>query len=339
MKKIILLLSFFYSLPFLAQNGLIKKHYNREQARQYISHDDLAIVYSEMPKLENSQYKFHIRYIKHSQIVDIYANDSINFKGQVLNHVVSQKKKKDNYISDDFVYQITDINIAYASKMGQIILQEKLYSIPTDSLIKDYNNTWNDCPGIAFEYKIGNSFSKATYNCPGFQDEENPEIVTLTKYYQSVDSILSLSSHWSGFTAKLKKGVAYWDGAMGTMYIPTDKEGWRNKKSEPERRYLKTYKDSIDNYLESLISQADFTEGQHCLGYTLEFSKKGKLKHIDIRDSDMTSKYEARQCKKKIKAIFKNSNLEHLKLEYGFERSIGLSNNGGYIYDTTYYPE
>lgn len=333
MKYTIIFSIFILTLNLHAQNGLMEKRYVSDRKEQSYGSEDDAIFYAGIQKFEKSSYTFHIRYVQQSQIVDLYTNDNINFEAQLLNKIISQKRKKDKYKAENYIYEIVTLNKYDASKIGKLILQNKWYALPPGKQINGYQSEWNDCESLIFKYKRDTIFSKAVYICPESQIYSNAEMISFSDYYHSLDSILSLKTHWINFAKKLKKGVIYWDGAMGTMYIRTNREEAKFKRLEPKLIYLETVKGSINTYLNNLVEKTKFSEDCHCRGYILTFSKNGKLKYIDDKDSDKQSAYESRQCKKKIKSIFKNNDLKHLKLRYDFKRSITLSNNGVYIYD------
>jgi len=133
----------------------------------------------------------------------------------------------------------------------------------------------------------------------------------------------------------------------------TEKQNEAWKKSKPEREYLKSKKDTINNYLISLVKNTNIkSEKINCFeNYDLLFSPKGKLVSLKVYDYDkpklknslgirdyLKDKKEIRNCKNIIKKLFKNSDFSFLDLKSYVRRSISFNLNGNpEITDNTIY--
>ncbi len=322
----------FAYLSNYAQNNLVKVPVAKGDPYNYAQH---------LPDIKNSGYKYYIRYHTLSQITDLYSNDSINFNGQLLNHI----KEVDTKTSEgrNYVYQITHLDADACSKVGYKILKDKLPAIPTDTLITGYNNELNDCAGVNFIFKINETFIKTSYGCPWYQDTSIPQLKLLDENYIYIDSVLKLEEGYNTFTSKLEKGKYYSMGFTG-MYIKTDSEMRAWEKLKNENRYLYSVKDTISNYLRAELNKIHNNKDYiTCFDYNLVFSKKGKLiKTVKFHEPDETFLVrlfdkDYQNCKKKIKRLFKNISLKHLHLKYGFARQISFYEGNFTLSDPTAY--
>ena len=133
-------------------------------------------------------------------------------------------------------------------------------------------------------------------------------------------------------------------------YIMTEKQEEAWKKDKPRRDYLKSIKDTIDNYinfkLDSLQATSNLMKFSCFDSYHLTFSKNGKLKKIWTSPEDnmkigdglsfyIEDKLEIWKCRKKIKKIFKLINLKSFHLRYELYRTFYF--DIGTITDDTIY--
>lgn len=128
-------------------------------------------------------------------------------------------------------------------------------------------------------------------------------------------------------------------------------------KIKPRLDYMKSVKDTIDNYLDSfLVHQKIELRGLHCFSdYHITFGTNGKLKSVETSGQDRPSlkksgglkdyfadRKENRRCKSKVRHILRKTDLDFLHLKYEIYRTITfdvddqiqLRDNTIYIRDT-----
>lgn len=345
MKKAILLIILLITSLLSAQHEL-KKVALREG---FSPHDDVSdsieTMYLRLPPLSKSPSKFHFRYRKVGQIIDIYSNDSITFKGSVLNKIIRLKQGKINgnntSVPEYYIYETVAIDEHDASEIGRLIIKEEMYNIPTDKLLKDWKFNFFDCRGIDFKYKVGDSLFKVHYGCPTGQDTlADLKIKKILNLQNRIDITLHLSESYTAFDKRLERGKWYTNEFYYSMYKLNDKESQSWDKYKPVRDYLASVKDTVDSYIKEQLNDIYVKDDIDCFDdYLLEFSKEGKLKSIKTRDPFFERLFdkEYHQCKRKIKRLFRNINLEHLKLKYEFTREVSFYNNNVTLRDPNIY--
>ncbi len=294
--------------------------------------------------IQKSESRIHIRFIKDCQIVDLQSNNGIDFTGTLINNIIELKKVKTDYGKDldpdKYVYEIINLKEKLSSKIGIQLLAEKVFEIPTDTLIKDWSFNWLDCGSIYFNFRIDNSFSQTEYTCPWNQNDSVIYVKDIKNTYDSITTIFDLKSKFSDFKNKLEKGKYYSNG-FWTTYIMTDKQSKRWEDNKPQRDYLYSIKDTITNYLNIRLNELiKNTSDLDCFDeYYLIFTKNGELKKVSVADTDFDreSKKEFKKCKRFIQATFEKIKLDFVDPKYEFTRKIGFWNNKVNVYDPTKY--
>ena len=232
----------------------MRKNLNEEIGSTYLTKFNQAEFYFDLLPLENSEYNFHFRYIKSGQVIDLYSKDKLSFSGQIINFIQETKEVKTEYgyNAEPINYVFNKVKIAHtsATKLGKYILKEKTNEIPTDSLISKWNFNWLDCGALKFKYKLADKISNQTYTCAQNQNDSIAYVVDIKNLKDMLSNDLELKSSFDNFTNELPKGASYKIDDWITMFKLSDKQlEWREK-NKPMRDYLKTVKDTIDNYLE-----------------------------------------------------------------------------------------
>ena len=329
MKYTIFILALLVNINLFSQNNLLTSNLDFDF--------DQSII-------KDSESKIHIRFIKDCQIVDLQSNNGTDFTGSLINKIVELKKVKTDYGKDlephRYIYEIISLNEKASSKIGSQLLAEKVFKIPTDTLIKDWNFNWLDCGSIYFYFKIDNTVNSTEYTCPWSQNDSVIYVNEIKITYDSITSILELKNEFSVFKNKLKKGKSYSNG-FWIMYVMTNKQSKRWEDSKPQRDYLYSIKDTITNYLKIKLNESikNPTDLDCFDEYYLTFNKKGKLKKVSVTETDFDreSRMEFKKCKKFIKATFKEITIDFVVLKYEFTRKIGIWNNKVNVSDPTRY--
>lgn len=329
MKYPIFILATLLSINLFSQNNLLTSNLDFDFNQSII---------------QNSESKIHIRFIKDCQIVDLQSNNGRDFTGTLINKIIELKKIKTDYGKDfgpdKYIYEKLELNDKSVSKIGHQLLAEKIFEIPTDTLIKGWNFNWLDCGSIYFNFKIDNSFTSTEYTCPWSQNDSVIYVEKVKNSFDSIMAILDLKSKFSDFKNKLEKGKYYSNG-FWTMYIMTDKQSKKWEDSKPQRDYLYSIKDTITNFLKIRLNEIiKKPEDLDCFDeYYLNFTKKGELKTVSIIETDLgrESKKEFKKCKRIIQAAFEKIKIDFVDPKYEFTRKIEFWNDKINVYDPTRY--
>jgi len=176
-----------------------------------------------LPKLKISNYKIHFRFNFYSAVIDVYSNDSISYEGLILNQVYKMKSIKPegqefpSLVPDQYVYEITQLDKEFATKIGRMVFKAKIYTIPSTREINKWSENWSDCGGVNFQFKIGEHITEAAYKCPWEQTDEKAETKTLQRFFEIVRANLYQYKYYEIFQSKLERDKSYSDGVF-TFY-------------------------------------------------------------------------------------------------------------------------
>lgn len=333
------------SISSFSQQEFERKKLNDKYSWNNSTQDERNEYYFGIKPVKSSKSEYHFRYKKSNQIIDLQSENGINFKGQIINLIQENKEVKTDYGKDsrafNYIFERKEIPSSEASKAGQLILNQKSYSIPTDSLINNWSFSWMDCGAIKFDYKVKTNFYQKTYTCARNQKDSLEFVIEIKKLTDSLSQILELKKSYDDFNSRLPKGKYYTIGGWIIMYIMTEKqsEGWRNGK--PIRDYKKSIKDTIDNYLELKLNELipNSTELNCYDDYSLTFSKKGKLKSMKVNMGFLERMFDNdyKKCRRILKKAFRKIKIDFIDPKYEFYRNLRFGQKEIYIYDPTVY--
>jgi hypothetical protein len=347
MKSILLILSFLTFSSVYGQTGLTS--YSADLPMK----DSLEVY---LVEIEKSDYVFYFRLLLSGQAVEIYSRDNQNYEGRIINSVKEYNQIK---IDDDYRTQATklytekvSIDSSKATSLAQKIIESGQILIPTDTLIDTWTRWYLHCGSLNFEIKNDGKYFEQSFHCPWSQPDSVEFKDVILSNYDLLKQELKLDSIYQGFWSQLPKGKTYSRSGYGMTYIMTDEQEAAWNKDRPRRDYLKSIKDTVDNYIKTKLreiqSTTDSTESP-CYSASLTFDTKGMLKKIEtskydrMKLSDGLSWYiediiENRKCKKSIKRIFRTINLSSFNLEYNVYRTFyNFSGNEWTIVDDTIY--
>ena len=225
--------------------------------------------------------------------------------------------------------------------------------IPTDTLITSWERNFLHCNNLVFQFNFNGKYTKQTFHCPWGQKDSVEYNNIVLDNYQTLKSTFQLDSLYDSFEGKLPKGKTYSRDGYRMMFLMTDQQSENWRKSQPQRDFMKSVKDTVDNYLNAeLKKQKVELNGIDCFeDYRLTFGENGKLKKIRLSHYNkpklknslglgdfIADKTEIRKCKRKIKQLFSDIDLGFLKLETEIYRtlSFGLKNEIQLRDDTIY---
>jgi hypothetical protein len=340
-KTTLLIISILIGLNSYSQKELQSVKLSDEYSWRNHSQSELNEFYFKIQPIKNSMYKYHFRHQRDGQIIDVYSENGESFSGELINLITEYRDIKTDYgkdsKADSYIFENVKLNNDSATKFGNLILSQKFYSIPTDTLIAGWDFGWFDCGAISYSFKINNEFRFSEYTCHWQQNDSINYVPVIKSMYDTISQILDLQIRYSEFESKLEKGKTYSKDGFIMKYIMTERQSSAFQKSKPQREYLKSVKDTIDNYLKSEIAKQKIQyNGIDCFeDYQLIFNVNGSLEKVKVSDYDkpklsdgldfyFEDKREIRKCKKMIKQIFKEIDLSSFNLKYKIYRTLSF---------------
>ncbi|MUV05420.1 hypothetical protein GN157_17030 [Flavobacterium rakeshii] len=257
-------------------------------------------------------------------------------------NVAAQIKNRKGYdYNYDYCFEKLQLKDSIATSAGKLILN-KIYSSPNSNDIEQWEHNWLDCGRSHFNLKQVDEYKTKKYSCYTQQPSTVKDIANIKSAISQLDSTInSQEDFFSNFRNKLEKGKSYYLG-FSIMYKMSEKETQQLEENKPQREYLFSMKEQIDNSLkEQLYEIYDGAYFNECYcNYTFSFSKKGKLKSLKANHENFISRLfnkDKRKHYKEAKKLLKKLNLSDLKLRHGFTRSIHFYEKGYNIHDYTIY--
>lgn len=347
MKNSILLILFFTSNLIHAQTSLTSYSVNLPMNDSF----NIKLI-----DIEKSNIPFYFRLFLNGQTVDIFSYDNEVYHGEIINSIKQYEQVKvDGHYYSVAIQLFTnkiEIDSLSAKSIAQKIISTKQFYIPTDSLIPNWEKRFLHCGSIIFEMKMNGKYIKQSFHCPWSQNDSLEFKEIIVSNYKLLKQGLKLDSIYGEFTSQLPKGRTYSRSGYGMMYIMTTKEEVAWEKDRPRREYLKSMKDTIDNYLNmklNILESSNSKTKYSCYdGYYLTFGKDGKLKNIWTHPSDVTlsdglsefinDRREKRKCYRNVKEIFKKVNLCDFELKQPVYRTFYIKLGTDFmIVDNTIY--
>jgi len=357
MKKLLLTSILFLSiLGLFGQTSKLRKKKLRDKYswENNFTLSEINNFYFKLRPIQSSLYKTHIRIEYLSQVVDLYSKDSLHFEGFLTNIITKYPKDEDVKMNSSKGYAYYFEKIALNSEKAKLVVQ-KLYetqqpTIPTDSLIPHWNDSYTHCSTLTFEYKIQEKYHKQEYSCLQVQDADSvayKEVILSNLKF--IKKELNLDTLYNTFKNKLPRGKSYSRNGYFIMYIQTKEEYQAYLKSIPQLKYLNPLRDTITNFIKSELAKLNIEKIKLNNDYALSvsFDKQGNVESVkpvyerrDDRVSYFKRKKDLKVCKQKFTEIFKKVPVANLKLEYGFSRVFHISNEFkiGSINDDAFYP-
>lgn len=334
-----------FSFNLSAQIELEKVEIKDEYSWRTHSQEKLNEYYFNLNPISNSSFKYHFRFDKEGQLIDLFSDNGNTFKGRIINHIYEYKQVKGEYgkesIINNYVFEQKEIDDSLSSEIGKYLIEKKVYTIPTDSLIPNWNFFWLHCGAITLESKIDSQTFLSSFICHWNQEDSIKHIFQIKEANEKINEILELEKSYSVFKVKLERGKTYSSDGYMLQYFLTEKQQKRRNRGEPKREYLKSISDTITNHLEnrinSLISNPNTLD---CFDeYYIIFSKRGKFKKLKFntkfRERFFDKEYQ--KCRRIIKRAMKEIKIDFVNPKYEFVRKISFYKDEINVYDPTIY--
>ena len=223
-KTAFVILLIFIGLSSYSQNKVQSVKLSNKYPLRNHSQPELNKYYFGIKPIEHSEFRYYFRHQRDGQIIDIYSKNGRNFSGELINSIIEYKDIKTFYgidsKADKYIYERVQLNKENATEIGKLILKQRPYLIPTDTLIKGWNFGWLDCGGIYFSYKIDTNYQDSQYTCLWNQSDSIKYVITLKTLYDTISQILNLQQKYSRFESKLGKGKSYSKNGFEMIYLP-----------------------------------------------------------------------------------------------------------------------
>lgn len=341
------------------ENGLRTKLIDENYSWNTATAEQLDSFYFDLQSIQTTKFKAHFRISLTGQTIDFFSSDNVKFRGKLTNYIteyITVKNKDSDYDQSkehQYVFEQIDLEQTKVDKIVEKLLKTGQLEIPTDTLITSWQRNFLHCNSLIFQFNIDGNFTKQIFHCPwGQKDSVEFKNIVLDNY-QSLKSTFQLDSLYDNFEGKLPKGKTYSRDGYRMMYIWTDKQSENFAKTKPQRDFMKSVKDTVDNYINSELKKQDIKlSGIDCFeDYRLTFGKNGKLKTVKLSHHDkptlkkslgltdyLSDKKEIRKCKRKIKQIFNNVDLSFLNLKTEIYRTFSFDYKNEYqLRDDTMY--
>ncbi|MFK8006369.1 MAG: hypothetical protein AB8H03_08365, partial [Saprospiraceae bacterium] len=99
-KSLLILFCFLISIKAISQVKLQKKKLNNEYSWNNSTQEERNEYYFGIKPIKLSNEKYHFRYVKYGQIVDLKSENGIEFSGQLINEITESRPIKTEYGND-----------------------------------------------------------------------------------------------------------------------------------------------------------------------------------------------------------------------------------------------
>lgn len=316
-----------------------------------LSGAQLDSFYFDLQPIQTTKFKTHFRVSMTGQIIDFYYYENEKYQGKLTNYTTEyiSVKNKDAYYnqSKEYCYVIEQIELEQAKveKFVEKFIKTGQIEIPTDTLIASWERNYLDCNSLVFQFNINGKYTKQIFHCPWGQKDSVEFKSIIIDNYQTLISTFQLDSIYEVFESKLPNGKIYSRDGHIMMHKLTVKQSENWKKTQSQKEFMKSVKDSVDSYLNSeLTKQSIELNGINCFeNYRLTFGQNGKLKDISLSHYDkpklknslglgdyLADKREIRKCRRKIKQMFGEIDMSFLNLKYEIYRTFSFNHKAEY---------
>jgi len=341
------------------ENGLCTKPIDENCSWRNATAEQFDSFYFDLQAVPTTKFKSHFRISLTGQTIDFYSSDNVKFQGKLTNYIteyISVKSKDSDYDQSkeyQYVFEQIDLEQTNVGKIVENMIKTRQPEIPTDTLIASWSRNFLHCSRLVFQFNIDGKYTKQIFDCPWGQKDSVEFKSIILDNYEKMKSTFQLDSLYDSFEGKLPNGKSYSRDGYRMMYKMTDQQSAHWRKSQPQRDFMKSVKDTVDRYINSELQKQDVKlNGIDCFeDYRLIFGKNGKLKKITLSDYDkptlkkslglgdyLADKKEIRKCKRKIKQIFSRIDLSFLNLEAEIYRTFSFVHKNEYqLRDDTIY--
>lgn len=286
------------------------------------------------PTASYAQYPYYIRIQLNAQTIDLFSNNGTNYQGILISQITKYRSVKKDFrrsTKPAFVYYKKfrlDTNIS--TQIAQHLIESGQNTVPTDSLIKSWNNAWPDCNIIWFKFRLNSEYNSQRFICLSSQSDTLQYKKIIVSNLAYLYKALALDSIYSRLETSVPKGAAYSRDAFTFTYFLTRHQIRKWDKLAPHMAYMKSVKDTLNNYLSDTLTKILAAKEFKCYGpFLLRFSKHGellKISSIRFYKRDKEEENEYKQCRRLIFDAFNLVNIDFIKPHRGYLKELVYEN-------------
>lgn len=271
----------------------------------------------------------HFRFWSNGQAIDIWTKDYKEFKGSLTNYADAYEseniKKQKKKPSKTFFNQVS-IDTSAARQSFELI--KFIFKLPTDDSIKGWKQ---GCDGITYLFEISTPtyYAFKNYWTPTAQDSTLIEARQIQTFVDKIAAKLNLHQEYEKFFASLKPG-SYSNGSIVITTILTKKQAEKWDRQRPNREYMETINDTLNNYLCDTLTKIFETNGEFTVSNELflKFSPRNRLKRIRTEEDfyGLSDRMDYYKCKRKIRKAFRKIHFDFVKSKVSYWREFSYYN-------------
>lgn len=285
--------------------------------------------------LSRSTDSLYIRFSTEGQIVDIWTEDGISYKGLIKNYAYSyypdnelKKRRRSKLFSKA-------ISLDTLTAKSVFDLFQSIDQIPTEDSIHGWQI---GCDGstYTFEKATPDTDRFKTYWSPYGQDSTVSEARDIQRCVDSMYSWLKLQKTYDTFISQLRPGY-YSNGSIRLWIKQSKKEISRWKKYKSDYALLYKMKDTINNYLSDTLTKLLKPDNRLLSDgdVFLKISKHNNLVSVRTNENflDKEEKRDYLYRKKAIKKAFRHIKLDFVHSSIGYRKRFSYFQGKVRIFD------
>ena len=337
MKKVFFILAIFLvtTSVFGQKKGLYSKKINEAYTWRTATTQQIDSFYFGLIPLQQINYPLYIRISIDGQTIDLYSSDNLTYNGFLINQTKECKtfregkkpfSRTQNY---QYFFEKKSLDSVRVKNIVHHIITSGLFELQIDTSTSGCRTLFFDCSSISVQSTINNQYHHREFVCPWGQDDSLQEKKVILEFYDLLKKEFCLDSLYKIFISKLPNGRRYSKDGYLVMYKMTKKESKSWEKHQPQRDYLYSIQDTVINYLTIEVEKQEIELKEiNCTeDYYLTFDKTGKFKKVENYTKSkrrrtypiselIKEKQEIKKCKKKMKEICKQIDLNSMNLKY-----------------------
>jgi hypothetical protein len=324
---------------------LFVKDYDERYTWRNAERERVDSFYFGLQPLRTANHKLHCRIRYTNQIIDIYQAEDSTYHGKLINEITGEDSQKNKdpdetqQINKHYIFDKIELDPMKAGIVLRTLIASGQHDIPIDTLVKTWKHNFLHCDGYRYEFFVEGKYSLQTFHCPLGQDDSAAYKQLIIANHQFVKEELQLDSLYEIFLGNLPRGRTYSRNGYIMIYLPTAKQTKLWQQRQPQRDFMRSVKDTIDSYLNTLLADQTLTDHKiACFeNYRLTFGKSGRLKKITLSVYDkptlensidfadyLRNRKEIRRCKSAIRKIFRKSDFSFLKMQSEVYRTLSF---------------
>jgi hypothetical protein len=145
---------------------------------------------------------FHFRFWTETQAIDIWTPNNKTYQGKIIHYASEVREDKQDTI-ERIHSHIINIDTSTARKIYQYVMQQQLFTIPTQDSIKDWGYGF-DGTTYFVEYSTPSLYSFKDYWLPEIQPLKEAKVIVNVLHF--LQQTLNMDTDWDAFAKTLPQG-------------------------------------------------------------------------------------------------------------------------------------